>query len=106
MKRLKDLREDRDLTQADVARLLGISQQYYQCYEAGKYELPLRHCITLARYYGVTVDYLVGLSPLPATDLQKSNPTLARYEKLIEKWEEASPDIQQAIKILLHDKEE
>ena len=58
--RLRDLREDRDMTQAKVASLLGIDQRVYSNYETGKREIPLRHLIVLADYYHVTVDYLLG----------------------------------------------
>lgn len=56
----RELREDHDYSQSDVAAVLGISQQHYSKYETGKYELPLRHFITLAEYYGVSADYLIG----------------------------------------------
>ena len=58
--RLRDLREDRDMTQAQVASLLGIDQRVYSNYETGKREIPLRHLIVLADYYHVTVGYLLG----------------------------------------------
>ena len=58
--RLRDLREDRDMTQAQVASLLGIDQRVYSNYETGKREIPLRHLIVLADYYHVTLDYLLG----------------------------------------------
>ena len=58
--RLRDLREDRDMTQAQVASLLEIDQRVYSNYETGKREIPLRHLIVLADYYHVTVDYLLG----------------------------------------------
>lgn len=61
-KRLKDLREDNDIFQKDVAKLLGISQQYYSEYENGKRAIPIQHLITLAKFYGTTIDYIVGLS--------------------------------------------
>ena len=57
---LRDLREDHDHTQSDIAAILGISQQHYSKYETGEYALPLRHFITLAEYYGVSADYLIG----------------------------------------------
>ena len=98
--RLKDLREDRDLTQTDVAKLLNISQQYYQCYESGKNELPLRHCITLAKYYNDSIDYLVNIisvqRPLYGIEEQKQ----IEKEKAISKLEEAEQKIKDAIKIL------
>lgn len=58
--RLRELREDHDYSQKDVAAVLGISQQHYSKYETGEHELPLRHFITLAEYYGVSADYLIG----------------------------------------------
>ena len=56
----RELREDHDYSQSDIAAVLGISQQHYSKYETGEYELPLRHFITLAEYYGVSADYLIG----------------------------------------------
>lgn len=61
-KRLKDLREDRDLLQKDVAKFLDISQQYYSQYELGKYTMPVEHLIKLSDFYNVSLDYLVGKS--------------------------------------------
>lgn len=60
--RLKSLRIDRDLYQKDIAKVLGIDQQYYSKYEMGKNELPLRHLITLCKFYNVSADYILGLS--------------------------------------------
>ena len=53
IKRLKDMREDSDKTQAQIADVLGIKQQQYARYENGTNEIPLHHIITLARYYNV-----------------------------------------------------
>ncbi len=61
-KRIKDLREDHDKFQKDIAQLLGISQQYYSEYEKGNRTIPINHLITLARYYNTSIDYIVGLS--------------------------------------------
>ena len=61
-RRLRDLREDHDKTQQQIADILGTSQTMYARYERGANELPLRHLLTLADYYGVSVDYLLGLS--------------------------------------------
>ena len=58
---LRELREDRDLTQTDIARLLGTTQQVYARYERGINELPLRHLQTLCLYYGVSADYILCL---------------------------------------------
>ena len=62
IRRMRDLREDADLTQAQVAAKLGTSQTMYARYERGANELPLRHLLVLADYYGVSVDYLLGRS--------------------------------------------
>lgn len=59
--RLKELRIDNDLYQKDVAKILDISQQHYNNYENGKHEMPIRHLKTLALYYGVSADYILGL---------------------------------------------
>ena len=61
MERLRALREDNDLTQATVAKILGTSQTMYARYERDASELPLRHLMTLCRYYGVSADYILGL---------------------------------------------
>lgn len=61
-KRLKDLREDNDKLQKDIAKILGISQQYYSEYEKGNRTITISHLITLAKYYNTSIDYIVGLS--------------------------------------------
>lgn len=58
---LRELREDRDMKQSEVASLLGTTQQVYSRYENGVNEMPIRHLITLCRYYGVSADYVLGL---------------------------------------------
>lgn len=64
-KRLKDMREDSDKTQTQVAEILGIKQQQYARYESGANEIPLHHLITLAKYYNVSIDYLTGIIDTP-----------------------------------------
>lgn len=59
-RRLKDLREDSDKTQREIGALLGTTQQQYAKYEAGIQEMPAHHLRTLADFYGVSMDYLVG----------------------------------------------
>lgn len=61
-KRIRDLREDNDKLQKDIANLLGISQQYYSEYENGKRPIPIQHLIKLAQFYNTSIDYIVGLS--------------------------------------------
>ena len=67
--RLKNLREDKDLTQADVAKLLFITQQQYSLYENGYREIPVSMLIKLAEYYNVSVDYILGITD--SRDIQK-----------------------------------
>lgn len=61
-RRLRDMREDADLTQAEVAQMLGIQQTVYSRYERGYQTIPLEHLITLANHYRVSLDYLTGRS--------------------------------------------
>ena len=58
---MKDLREDNDLTQSEVANILGTSQTMYARYERGANELPIRHMIELCRLYKVSADYFLGM---------------------------------------------
>lgn len=58
--RLKDLREDLDLSQKQIADILNTSTQYYQKYEKGKFDLPLSRALILANFYNVSLDYLTG----------------------------------------------
>ena len=60
--RIRDLREDADLTQQQVAAALLCDQSLYSKYERGERELPLHLAVQLAEFYGVSVDYLVGLT--------------------------------------------
>ena len=60
--RIRKLREDHDETQTEIAALLETTQTLNSRYELGKTELPIRHLIKLAKHYGVTTDYILGLS--------------------------------------------
>ncbi len=60
--RLRDLREDRDLTQQNVADFLGMKQSQYCRYERGLRDLPTDILIRLAKYYGASTDYILGLT--------------------------------------------
>ena len=61
VQRIRSLREDRDLTQEQVAEILQTSQTMYSRYERGASELPIRHLIVLCRFYQVSSDYILGL---------------------------------------------
>ena len=58
--RLRDLREDADKAQKEIAAVLGIDQRTYSNYETGKREIPVHHLITLANFYGLSIDFIVG----------------------------------------------
>ncbi len=60
--RLRDLREDRDLNQTQIAEILNTTQTQYSRWERGAQEIPLHHFITLAKFYKVSLDYLAGLT--------------------------------------------
>ena len=63
--RLRDLREDRDLNQTEVARMLGMSQTGYSKYETGENDIPTSVLIKLARFYNTSIDYLLGETDTP-----------------------------------------
>lgn len=60
--RLRDLRDDRDLKQKEIAALLNIDQRVYSNYETGKREIPTRFVIALAKFYNTSTDYILGLT--------------------------------------------
>ena len=64
-KRIRDLREDGDLTQKDVARALNCSQQVYSNYELGQRDIPTDILIKLSAFHNVSVDYILGISDNP-----------------------------------------
>ncbi len=65
--RLRDLREDHDLTQAEVAACLDTTQSYYAQYENGHRAMPFDRVILLAEFYGISLDYIAGLCDVPRT---------------------------------------
>ena len=64
-KRIRDLREDRDLTQKDMAKALNCSQQVYSNYELGQRDIPTDILIKLSAFYNVSTDYILGISDNP-----------------------------------------
>ena len=58
---IRELREDHDLKQSDIAKILGTTQQVYSRYENGINEMPIKHLITLCKFYNVSADYILGL---------------------------------------------
>ena len=69
--KIRDLREDKDLTQAQVAAVLHTSQRVYSRYETEERALPIQHLYTLAEFYNTSADYILGLTniskPYPRT---------------------------------------
>ena len=64
-RRIRDLREDRDMTQKEIAAKLNCSQQVYSNYELGQRDIPTDILIKLSKLYGVSVDYILGISDYP-----------------------------------------
>lgn len=63
IEKLRGLREDNDLTQSEIADILGTSQTMYARYERGANEMPIHHLVTLCKYYNVSADYLLDTEP-------------------------------------------
>ncbi|MDE5964430.1 MAG: helix-turn-helix domain-containing protein [Eubacterium sp.] len=63
--RLKDLREDKDMKQSDIAEYLGIQQTVYSRYERGFQNIPIEHLLSLADFYDVSTDYIFGRTNNP-----------------------------------------
>lgn len=74
--RIRNLREDKDLTQEHLAKLLSISQTTYSRYEMGILDIPTQSLIKLAQYYSTSIDYLLGL-----TNLKKAYPKSSSKKK-------------------------
>ncbi len=68
-KRIRDLREDNDLTQKEIGKILNVAQRTYSSYENGVRNIPIQCVITLAKFYNTSTDYLLGL-----TDISKPYP--------------------------------
>ncbi len=80
-KRLRDLREDADKTQTEIAEYLGTTAQYYGKYEKGERELPFSRAILLAEFYNVSLDYLAGRSVF-----KRGQSLTEEEEALIKNW--------------------
>lgn len=65
MNRIRDLREDRDLSQADIAKVIKTTQQHYSRMENGKSSISDERLILLSQFYNVSVDYILGLTNNP-----------------------------------------
>jgi len=73
--RIRNLREDHDLTQEKLAKILGMSQTGYSKYETGENDIPTSILIALSKYYGTSIDYLLGQTddpkPYPSSTIEK-----------------------------------
>lgn len=74
-RRLKEMREDNDKNQTQIAKYLKITQQQYSLYEKGIRTIPVEYIIELSKYYKVTTDYLLGLSDTPEPTYKAKNIT-------------------------------
>ena len=72
-RRIRDLREDKDLTQSNVAKYLNCSQRVYSNYELGQRDIPTQILIALAGLHETSIDYLLGLTNDPSPYLRKKN---------------------------------
>lgn len=79
LEKLRGLREDNDLTQEQIAKILGTSQTMYARYKRGANEMPIRHLITLCKFYNVSADYLLNTTPDVKRKQKKAakNPTIS-----------------------------
>uniref|UniRef100_UPI004027BD9C helix-turn-helix domain-containing protein n=1 Tax=Eubacterium sp. TaxID=142586 RepID=UPI004027BD9C len=66
-RRIRDLREDKDLSQTDIAKILDTTQKQYSRWETGEYEIPFHNVIKLAKFYNVTIDFIANITNLPST---------------------------------------
>lgn len=71
IEKLRGLREDNDLTQSEVAAVLGTSQTMYARYERGANEMPIHHLVALCKFYNVSADFLLGTTPDPKRKQKK-----------------------------------
>ena len=99
-RRIRDIREDNDEKQSEIAELLEITRPQYQLYESGKRELPMRLFIKLARHYNVTLDYLAGIIDIPLP-LHSNSSGLTPKEAAILSAYKKNKTLQEAIDKLL-----
>lgn len=96
--KIKALREDHDKTQAEIAKILGTSFQYYQKYEKGKHPIPIQHLKTLCEYYHVSANYLLEI---PETHDRTKAEILERTKQLKDRISKET-----AIEIILYAEEQ
>lgn len=95
---IRDLREDKDLKQSEVAELIGTTQQQYSKYENGNTEIPARVIVKLADFYGVSTDYLLNIQP----NVSQNQVFLSQKEKtLLTRWNKITKEQQRILLELL-----
>ncbi|MCM1334121.1 MAG: helix-turn-helix domain-containing protein [Bacteroides sp.] len=96
--RIKDLREDSDKTQQELADYLGTSSQHYGKYELGHAEIPFERAIALAKYYGVSLDYIAELT----NEKKNPSPAVSAEEKALSRlFDDFSPEEREKLAELL-----
>ena len=104
IKRIRDLREDSDKTQTEIAEYLGTSQTMYARYERGANELPIRHLLALCKYYDVSADYLLCLSNTKRNQNSVSADNVSKNEiKLLNVFRSLSADKQERVLEIIFD---
>ena len=99
--RLRDLRQDKDKTQTELAKIFYLQPTQYRRYENGETDLPLEWAKKFARFYNVSIDYIAGLINVKEkTETQIKKELTAKQLALIEKYEK-NKDLQKAIDKLL-----
>ena len=106
--RLRDIREDHDLKQIDIARVLGIEQTNYSKYELGKNMMGIDKYIILAKFYNISLDYLCGLTNEPKKLKERNSTQTSEDDRvedkkmltLIKKYQQ-NPKFQEAVDKLL-----
>lgn len=86
IKRIKDLREDKDKTQKEIAEYLGITQQQYSLYEKGNRTIPVDFLIMLSKYYKVSTDYILGLTDIKQPYTRIKNNININFGNVEMKW--------------------
>ena len=81
IEKIRGLREDNDLTQTQIADILGTSQTMYARYERGANEMPIRHLVTLCKFYNVSADYFLDTTPVTNHKQKKADDTLLHKHK-------------------------
>ncbi len=95
IKRIRDLREDNDYTQADIAKILDITRPQYNLYELGDRKIPIDKLQILAEFYNVSIDYILGRTN--AKKVTQSELASAKYYRLIEYYNRLSLEDQDFI---------